>query len=304
MKSAPRVLGALLSVLLASASVAAQDAAPVSDRDKVGYMIGLDVGKSIGPGYQDLDVAALQRAVENGMTNGKPLLDDKDVKPTRQALMDSIAARKAGKPAVNLDHVKAGLLVGTNIGHSLASIHSEFDLPMFMRGVKDGANPEARPALDATEVAQVRVAFSNRMAAVKAAKREADAQAASKQEDSFLTANKQVKGVFATPSGLQYMVLRQGNGPRPKPGQRVKVNYVGTLLDGKKFDSSYDRGEPAEFGLDQVIKGWSEGVGLMPVGAKYRFWIPARLGYGEKGAGADIPPNATLTFDVELLDIQ
>ncbi|HQQ58668.1 MAG TPA: FKBP-type peptidyl-prolyl cis-trans isomerase, partial [Thermomonas sp.] len=80
--------------------------------------------------------------------------------------------------------------------------------------------------------------------------------------------------------------------------------YVGTLLDGKKFDSSYDRGQPAEFGLDQVIKGWTEGVGLMPVGAKYRFWIPARLGYGEKGAGTEIPPNATLMFDVELLGVE
>lgn len=304
MASASRALGALLVALLASGSALAQDAAPVSDRDKVGYMIGLDVGKSIGPGFQDLDLASLQRAVENGMADGKPLLDDKDVKPTRQALIDSINARKAGKPATSIDHVKAGLLVGSNIGHSLASVRGEFDMPMFLRGVKDGANADAKHALDDAEIAKVRSAFAARMSAAKAAKRAADAQAASKQEEAFLAHNKQVKGVFTTPSGLQYMVLRQGNGPRPKPGQKVKVNYVGTLLDGKKFDSSYDRGEPAEFGLDQVIKGWTEGVGLMPVGAKYRFWIPSRLGYGEKGAGNEIPPNATLTFDVELLNVQ
>ena len=180
------------------------------------------------------------------------------------------------------DSVNAGLLVGGNIGASLASIRGEFDLPMFMRGVKDGANPAAKPVLDDAEIAKVRSAFSAHMSEVKAAKRDADAKASSKLEDDFLARNKQVKGVFTTLSGLQYLVLRQGNGPRPKPGQKVKVNYVGTLLDGKKFDSSYDRGQPAEFGLDQVIKGWTEGVGLMPVGAKYRFWIPARLGYGEK----------------------
>ena len=110
--------------------------------------------------------------------------------------------------------------------------------------------------------------------------------------------------MFTTPSGLQYMVLRQGNGMRAKPGQRVKVNYHGTLLDGTVFDSSYERGEPASFRLDQVIAGWTEGVGMMPVGGKYRFWIPASLGYGDKGMGNDIPPNSTLVFDVELLGVE
>ena len=108
--------------------------------------------------------------------------------------------------------------------------------------------------------------------------------------DRFLAENKAVKGVFTTPSGLQYMVLRQGAGPRPMPTDRVRVNYEGTLLDGTVFDSSYERGQPAEFGLNQVIAGWTEGVSMMPVGAKYRFWIPGDLAYGAKGApGGDRP---------------
>ena len=120
----------------------------------------------------------------------------------------------------------------------------------------------------------------------------------------FLAGNKTKPGVITTPSGLQYMVLRQGNGQRPMPTSRVRVNYEGKLLNGEVFDSSYARGEPAEFPLNGVIAGWTEGVSLMPVGAKYRFWIPSNLAYGEGGApGGKIGPDATLTFDVELMGI-
>ncbi|WP_170292369.1 FKBP-type peptidyl-prolyl cis-trans isomerase, partial [Xanthomonas maliensis] len=104
--------------------------------------------------------------------------------------------------------------------------------------------------------------------------------------------------------GLQYMVLRQGSGERPMPTNTVRVNYEGKLLDGQVFDSSYQRGQPAEFGLGQVIPGWTEGLALMPVGSKYRFWIPSNLAYGPNGTqGGPIGPDATLTFDVELLGI-
>ena len=106
-----------------------------------------------------------------------------------------------------------------------------------------------------------------------------------------------------TASGLQYKVITAADGPKPSATDTVKVHYTGTLLDGTKFDSSIDRGEPAVFGLDQVIKGWTEGVGMMPVGAKYRLWVPAALGYGDRGAGT-IPPNSTLVFDVELLGVE
>ena len=112
------------------------------------------------------------------------------------------------------------------------------------------------------------------------------------------------EGVNVTPSGLQYKVLVPAEGKKPQAQDTVKVHYTGTLLDGTKFDSSVDRGEPIKFPLNQVIKGWTEGVQLMAVGSKYQFFIPYNLGYGEQGAGGVIPPFATLIFEVELLDIK
>ncbi len=135
-------------------------------------------------------------------------------------------------------------------------------------------------------------------------KRQAEAERNRAEGEAFLAENRKQKGVITTASGLQYMVLREGSGPRPAPTDTVRVNYEGRLLDGTVFDSSYQRGQPAEFPLTAVIAGWTEGVALMPVGAKYRFWIPSDLAYGANGApGGKIGPNATLTFDVELLGI-
>ncbi|MEO5622214.1 MAG: FKBP-type peptidyl-prolyl cis-trans isomerase [Dokdonella sp.] len=285
--------------------VQAQQAPPATDRDKVGYMIGMDVARSIEPAMPDMDMAAFQKAMENGMSGQPPLLDAADAQKTSQALMTSIAARKGYKQAAAMDRQKVAYLVGADVGRNLASVKGEFDVPMLLRGLKDATTPGAKPLLGDAEALAVRNAFASRMQSVKLARDAETGVSNRKAGQDFLHANSKVKGVFTTPSGLQYMVLRQGNGARPKPGERVRVNYVGTLTDGTKFDSSYDRGQPAEFGLNQVIPGWSEGVGMMPVGAKYRFWIPGNLGYGEKGGGDGvIGPNATLVFDVELLGIQ
>ncbi|WP_099464875.1 MULTISPECIES: FKBP-type peptidyl-prolyl cis-trans isomerase [Parabacteroides] len=135
---------------------------------------------------------------------------------------------------------------------------------------------------------------------------EAQAREASKTKeegDKFLAENKTKDGVITTPSGLQYKVEKEGTGAKPTDDDKVKVHYTGTLLDGTKFDSSLDRGEPLTIGVGNVIKGWTEGLKLMPVGSKYIFWIPAELAYGERGAGQDIKPNSTLKFEVELLEI-
>ena len=134
---------------------------------------------------------------------------------------------------------------------------------------------------------------------------EAQAREANKvkeEGEKFLSENKTKSGVLTTESGLQYQVVTEGKGAKPTAEDKVKVHYTGTLLDGTKFDSSVDRGEPLEIGVGQVIKGWTEGLQIMPIGSKYIFWIPSDLAYGEQGSG-NIKPGSALKFEVELLEI-
>ena len=125
-----------------------------------------------------------------------------------------------------------------------------------------------------------------------------------KEGAAFLAANKTKEGVVTTSSGLQYKVLKQGDGPKPTATDSVVCNYKGTLINGTEFDSSYKRGQPATFPVNGVIKGWTEALQLMPTGSKWQLFVPADLAYGARGAGQDIGPNATLIFEVELLSIQ
>lgn len=135
-------------------------------------------------------------------------------------------------------------------------------------------------------------------------KAEEQAKAAKAEGENFLAENAKKPGVVTLPSGLQYQVLREGNGRKPSATDQVECHYEGTLINGQVFDSSYRRGETATFGLNQVIKGWTEGLQLMQEGAKYRFFIPYNLAYGERGAGQAIPPYITLIFDVELIKVK
>lgn len=311
MKFLLRMLFALsIFAVMAPGALAQVAAGPDSEREKISYMVGMDVGRSIAPAAPDMDLAAFERAISNAFKGGKPLLTEAEAKSVAPALMQRIAVRN-GQPAPGLapgeqppavDKSNVGLLVGADAGRSLTPIRAEIDLPMFMRAVGDVlANRELQ--LSDAESASLRQSFSARVQT----RLQADAAVAGKKNASegaaFLSRNKSAKGVFNTPSGLQYMVLRQGAGQRPRPDARVRVHYHGTLVDGTVFDSSYDRGQPAEFALSQVIAGWTEGLGLMPVGAKYRFWIPSELAYGDKGSPGAIGPNSTLIFDVELLEI-
>ena len=285
--------------------VHAQQAPLATERDKVGYMIGMDVGRSLEPAMPDMDMPAFEKALFNAMAGKSPLVDEAAAKKTSQALMASIGSRRSGKPSPSIDRQSVGYLMGADVGRNMVALKEEFDVAMMLRGMKDATTPNATPLLSDEEAADVRRTFSARMQTAKQAEFTEIGKANLAAGQVFLAKNKTEKGVFSTASGLQYMVLRQGSGLRPKPGERVKVNYVGTLLDGTKFDSSYDRGVPAVFGLNQVIPGWTEGVGMMPIGGKYRFWIPGNLAYGETGGGGGvIGPNATLMFDVELLGVE
>ena len=277
-----------------------------SERDRISYMIGMDVGRSLSAVGPDMDLASFQRAVGNAFEGGKPLLDEAEAARVGPALMQLVAARNGqrvpgmapGSQPPAVDKGKAGLMLGADVGRSLAPIADEIDLEVFMQALRT-MFANGSPLLSQEQATATGELLKQRMQAKAARQGERNRQAGI----DFLAANKTAKGVFTTGSGLQYQVLRQGAGRRPLPSDRVRVQYHGTLLDGSVFDSSYERGEPAEFGLGQVIAGWTEGLTLMPIGAKYRFWIPSELAYGQKGSPPAIGPDSTLMFDVELLDI-
>ena len=185
--------------------------------------------------------------------------------------------------------------LGTSIGMQLRQMGAEeLDINEFATGVGDALADKT--AVEPAEIQAVINEFFNR-------KTEEQSRKAKSAGEEFLAANAKKEGVVTLPSGLQYQVLREGNGKRPKATDQVRCHYEGTLINGTVFDSSYKRGEPAVFGLNQVISGWTEGVQLMQEGAKYRFFIPYNLAYGERGAGQQIPPFAALIFDVELIEV-
>ena len=210
---------------------------------------------------------------------------------------DAAAPAEGGAKAGSLSE-RAGYAFGVAIGRQLADTGAEIDLKQFTQAVSDmlAGKPSAMSEDD------IRATFQEVQAIAQAKAAEAS-QMQAESGKKFLDENGKKEGVKTTASGLQYEVLTEGDGSNPAATDEVTVHYRGTLIDGKEFDSSYGRGEPATFPLNGVIKGWTEGVQLMKKGAKYRFFIPSELGYGERGAGADIPPHSTLVFEVELLKI-
>lgn len=191
---------------------------------------------------------------------------------------------------------KISYALGLGIGQQLKSMNIEnFNVQDFTQSICDVLT-DAEPAISHREAQALLNEYFDRQARQQA-------QGAIAAGKAFLEENAKKDGVTVTKSGLQYMVLNEGTGRSPKATDRVRCHYEGTLIDGSVFDSSYRRGEPADFPLDGVIPGWTEGVQLMKEGAKYRFFIPYLLGYGERGAGSSIPPYSTLIFDVELIKV-
>lgn len=199
---------------------------------------------------------------------------------------------------------KLSYALGLGIGHQLLQMNAEgLNIDDFAQAIKDVMTGGELKMKDA-EAQQVVQQFFAEQEAIQQAANAEKGKAAKTEGEQFLAENAKKEGVKTTASGLQYQVLREGNGKQPKATDQVECHYEGTLIDGTKFDSSYDRGQTATFPLNQVIAGWTEGLQLMHEGAKYRFFIPYQLAYGERGAGASIPPYAALIFDVELVAVK
>ena len=198
---------------------------------------------------------------------------------------------------------KLSYALGIGIGSQLAGMGAKgLNIDDFAQAVKDVISGTPLKVNNAEAQSLVQAFFQEQEEKQRAAAAEAG-KVAKAAGESFLAENAKKEGIVVLPSGLQYQVLKEGNGKKPSATDQVKCHYEGTLIDGTIFDSSYQRNEPATFGLNQVIAGWTEGVQLMSEGAKYRFFIPYNLAYGERGAGAQIPPCAALVFDVELLKV-
>ena len=199
---------------------------------------------------------------------------------------------------------KLSYALGIGIGSQLAGMGAkELNIDDFAQAIKDVISGLELKVDNAEAQTLVQNFFQEQEAKQQAAAAEAG-KVAKAAGEAFLAENGKKEGVVTLPSGLQYQVLKEGNGKKPSATDQVVCHYEGTLIDGTVFDSSYQRNQPATFGLNQVIAGWTEGVQLMQEGAKYRFFIPYNLAYGERGAGAQIPPFAALVFDVELIEVK
>lgn len=198
---------------------------------------------------------------------------------------------------------KVSYALGLGIGRQLAQMGaSELNIDDFAAAIKDVIAGNELKVSNREAQTIVQDYFRKQEEKLNAERAE-KGKVAKAEGEKYLAENAKKEGVVTLPSGLQYMVLKEGNGKNPKATDQVKCHYEGFLIDGTVFDSSIQRGEPAVFPLNQVIAGWTEGLQLMQEGAKYRFFIPYILGYGEGGAGASIPPYAALIFDVELLEV-
>ena len=246
-----------------------------------------------------LAVLAASLAVVLAGCNNKPASDE----AAKPASTEAQGAPANNIPGLPTQKDQDSYMVGMALGKQLEPMKDDIDLDVVTKAIRSTFKGE-KLLMTEQQAMQAGESFGQRMQAKAIAKMMAEAKKNADAGQAFLAQNAKKPGVQTTASGLQYQVITEGKGPKPKPTDTVKVNYKGTLLDGTVFDDSSQHGGAAEIPLQAVVPGWREGVALMPVGSKYRFWIPGNLGYGDKvPPGAPIGPNATLVFDVELLDI-
>ena len=215
----------------------------------------------------------------------------------------ALAAKSTAVLTLKTEKDKNSYAFGMNMGRGLRQNSVDVDPDILMRGLKD-VLAGGKTLLTDEQAQAALTAIQSDMRKRQQDLRQQSGVTNKKEGDAFLAENKTKDGVITLPSGLQYKVVKAGDGPKPAPTDSVVCNYRGTLINGTEFDSSYKRGQPATFPVGQVIKGWTEALELMPVGSKWELYVPSDLAYGDRGAGANIGPNSTLIFEVELLSIQ
>jgi UDP-GlcNAc:undecaprenyl-phosphate/decaprenyl-phosphate GlcNAc-1-phosphate transferase len=206
-------------------------------------------------------------------------------------------------PALKTQKDKVSYSVGVDVAKSFSKMGMDLDIDVFIRGLKDGFSGKNTLMTD-DEMHAAMIAFQNDLVKKQSQGKLTAADENKKTGEAFLAENKKKEGVVTLPSGLQYKILKAGKGKKPTDADTVECHYRGTLIDGTEFDSSYRRGQTASFPVNGVISGWTEALKLMPVGSKWQLFVPSQLAYKERGAGAEIGPNATLIFEVELLGIK
>jgi FKBP-type peptidyl-prolyl cis-trans isomerase len=215
----------------------------------------------------------------------------------------SPATTPAANSALKDEKDKVSYALGMNLGSHLRADDIAVDTNLILQGLKDTL-AGSKTLMTEDEAGSSLRALQSELMAKQQARKAKEGDSNKSDGEAFLAANKTKPGVVTLPSGLQYKILTTGTGPKPSASDSVVCNYRGTLINGKEFDSSYKRGEPATFPVGGVIKGWTEALQLMPVGSKWQLFVPSDLAYGAQGAGGDIGPNATLIFEVELISIK
>jgi FKBP-type peptidyl-prolyl cis-trans isomerase len=251
-----------------------------------------------------LGAALAQQAPVSATKSSTSAKSSSSTKTSTTAKPDAAPAAKKSEPlTLTTKKQKQSYAIGMNIGIGMNKSGVDIDPAILAAGVND-AMAGGKTLITEAEAREVFLKLRSEMMAKQQAETQRVGEANKQAGEQFLAANKSKEGIVTLPSGLQYKVLKDGAGSKPTASDSVVCNYRGTLIDGKEFDSSYKRGEPATLSVGEVIKGWTEALQLMPVGSKWQLYVPADLAYGERSPSPDIPPNSALVFDVELLSIK